>query len=378
MLIALLLPAVQAAREAARRMQCTNHLKQMALAVHNYHDVRETMPALNDWVRFTALPGNVLGTHYSLLYHLLPFYEGGARYEAIRSNATQIEVRDTNVLLQGNIPVLICPSDPEASKPGQGGTSSPARQLRHSVVACIGDYAAQNHNPRHASTIAIDGTSRAPFSRTYDSQGTGSTFLNNNTWEYNHKSFGQITDGLSNTIGLSETVTAEGTGSSASAKFLNPKNFVVYVNLVPDSTDISNGNTYSRPPSLCRDDVLDGTNRSELRQSVVDSTAGNLWRGHLWAHGVPARLGFVTALPPNSPSCTHRNNVDAQGWGYYSATSNHTGGVNGALLDGSVRFISESINCGNLDLTVSSLGQQSPYGVWGALGTINGGESASL
>ncbi|MDR2438435.1 MAG: DUF1559 domain-containing protein, partial [Planctomycetaceae bacterium] len=65
------------------------------------------------------------------------------------------------------------------------------------------------------------------------------------------------------------------------------------------------------------------------------------------------------------------------GWGVFSVTSYHAGGVNAALLDGSVRFISEGIQCGDLSLSVKDSGI-SPYGIWGALSTINGGESSSF
>jgi prepilin-type N-terminal cleavage/methylation domain-containing protein len=74
---------------------------------------------------------------------------------------------------------------------------------------------------------------------------------------------------------------------------------------------------------------------------------------------------------PNGPSCMEANNH----WlgGMYTAASNRTGGVNAAFSDGSVRFISENIDAGNRGLP-QSLGGQSPYGVWGALGSESGGE----
>ncbi|MCL2117614.1 MAG: DUF1559 domain-containing protein, partial [Planctomycetaceae bacterium] len=75
-LIALLLPAVQAAREAARRMQCSNHLKQITLALHNYHDAHKTLPA-GCGGPLLAWDMNLLGT----LWAILPFIEQGQRYE---------------------------------------------------------------------------------------------------------------------------------------------------------------------------------------------------------------------------------------------------------------------------------------------------------
>jgi prepilin-type processing-associated H-X9-DG protein len=83
--------------------------------------------------------------------------------------------------------------------------------------------------------------------------------------------------------------------------------------------------------------------------------------------------GFTTVLPPNSPSCLFSNLW--QGPGIISATSFHPGGVNAAFADGSVQFISETIDCGQIG-SPEALGGPSMYGVWGALGSKNGGETA--
>ncbi|MDR1140366.1 MAG: DUF1559 domain-containing protein, partial [Planctomycetaceae bacterium] len=113
---------------------------------------------------------------------------------------------------------------------------------------------------------------------------------------------------------------------------------------------------YSKGSASCRDSALDTNDRSQLSATVVTATPGNVYRGHVFANGVPARNGFNTALPPNSPSCSNRNQPTIhQGWGAFSATSYHTGGVNAALLDGSVRFISEGIHCGDFKVTVDKL-----------------------
>jgi len=97
--------------------------------------------------------------------------------------------------------------------------------------------------------------------------------------------------------------------------------------------------------------------------------------------------GFTTILPPNSVSCggfSSRNDSggnDGTDW-YFSAivspTSNHTGGVQCARLDGSVSFISDTIdNNGGTAPAPSSTGGESPYGVWGAFGSRSGGEAKS-
>ena len=80
--------------------------------------------------------------------------------------------------------------------------------------------------------------------------------------------------------------------------------------------------------------------------------------------------GFATVLPPNSPSCVG----DSPGWGIFSASSRHPNGVNVLFADGSIHFISQTIDAGNSRAAQVFAGP-SPYGVWGALGTINGGET---
>jgi prepilin-type processing-associated H-X9-DG protein len=103
----------------------------------------------------------------------------------------------------------------------------------------------------------------------------------------------------------------------------------------------------------------------------------SLGRGSSWADG-GAGPGMVnTILPPNSASCAVGGNIAVDG--FYSASSLHTGGVNVAMADGSVQFISQNIDCNSLDArplqseTWSREEQRrSPFGIWGALGTVGG------
>ena len=99
---------------------------------------------------------------------------------------------------------------------------------------------------------------------------------------------------------------------------------------------------------------------------------------------IPRETAFQTVLPPNGASCVGRGGATERNY-MVSASSNHTGGVNTALADGSVHFVSDTINVGTVDAFLDGAGNPtimatgpSPFGVWGAMGSRNGGESTSI
>jgi len=96
------------------------------------------------------------------------------------------------------------------------------------------------------------------------------------------------------------------------------------------------------------------------------------WSGRRWPDGGAGFSAVNTCLPPNGPQCAH-NNHDAQN-GFYTVSSFHPGGALVVLADGAVRFVTESIHAGNQGLASPSSGE-SRYGVWGALGSKDGGET---
>jgi prepilin-type N-terminal cleavage/methylation domain-containing protein/prepilin-type processing-associated H-X9-DG protein len=141
-LIALLLPAVQAAREAARRMQCCNNLKQLALALHNYHASHETLPAGS----YCAAPqgdSSIYGCH-NWLEGLLPFMEQQPLYDQIKF---KVDVgANPNLALFTNlvIPGLMCPTDPAAGMQDRSAVIPPPRPV---VAKSLGESYAPNGGP---------------------------------------------------------------------------------------------------------------------------------------------------------------------------------------------------------------------------------------
>jgi prepilin-type N-terminal cleavage/methylation domain-containing protein len=120
-LIALLLPAVQAAREAARRSECSNKIKQLVLAVHNYHDIHYGLPQGSDSIQISVSAGiPQTGRRYSMFVFILPFIEQQPLYENIR----QVMVANypwQNSYRSEPLGILQCPSDSNAANEGTDG-----------------------------------------------------------------------------------------------------------------------------------------------------------------------------------------------------------------------------------------------------------------
>ena len=367
-LIALLLPAVQAAREAARRAQCSNKLKQLALAAQNFHSAQKRLPSLGGDPMISAYAGAHSGNVV-----LLPFFEQTAVYEefmgayqAAASGVSGAEVPgrrggtyNTGTVRKDSptaarIDTFLCPSDGAYHKgnPPTGETGSNPDGGRTSYLLCNGDSAVK---PRLWSN---ESASRGPFVYT----GYATLYVTVN--------FESIIDGTSNTVAF-----AEGAISTQPRDDLNIRSgFLSFSPATHENTTEVGGTTFENDnrPFICAN-VRGANGKIDLDQGNGEWT---LWeKGFAWADSFTRMSAFMTALPPNAPSCGTNVRSDGDSMRLVSASSYHTGGVNVALIDGSGQFISETISSGDNTKRPQS---SSPYGVWGAMGTIAGGESVSI
>ncbi|MDR2439140.1 MAG: DUF1559 domain-containing protein [Planctomycetaceae bacterium] len=182
-----------------------------------------------------------------------------------------------------------------------------------------------------------------------------------------HKRFEDVTDGSSNTFLASESVIFGG-------------------DLYARRGGIAlNRNIQTGTPAACWA-ALDPTNRQRI-QAPVYNVGNRNFCGVRWPDGLPMSTGFYAILPPNAPTCFDNSDLNGYNVGISrSASSWHNGGVNCALVDGTVKFVSETVDCGVMSDPLSYVdhtnwepnGQPSPFGIWGAYGTIDRGESKSL
>ncbi|EMI52034.1 secreted protein containing DUF1559 [Rhodopirellula sallentina SM41] len=376
-LVGLLLPAVQAAREAARRMSCSNNFKQIGLAMHNYHSAYNQLPThlggtrdeLYKDIRAATHQGNNL--MLSGLVGLLPFMESQTRWEQI-SNPLLVDIDgdgtgDKRFAAMGpnpscepfanrsgdnfantlgaytpfttEVPTLRCPSDPGRGLPGLSRTN---------YAISLGD------NGRRVMGLirtASDG-------RTFDSSTLdGAKFARAHGRGFfiptQKAAFRDVLDGLSNTIAMAEINTDLGD-----------------LDITTQPNQQGDGNANS--PNACVGIADRDPNRPRFWLNTGPYDQDFRRRGSCYAAGGPFNAVVTTTGPPNSALCvTYFNRSDV---GHLPPSSRHQGGCHVLMGDGAVKFITDSIESGNQDAAPASSGQPSVYGLWGSLGTRAGKE----
>jgi prepilin-type N-terminal cleavage/methylation domain-containing protein len=312
-LIALLLPAVQQAREAARRTQCRNNLKQLGLAIHNYHDNFNMFPRMVQGPAINSTRGDEW-RNYSAHAMILPYVDQAPLYnlvsQAINENRcttgcdtgepTAAESTAPFSLSTRKIPAFLCPSD---SQPGD-------RVDWNNYAVSTG----ANKGWPGGADEAID--QNGVFNR------------------YVTVRMGDITDGTSNVLAFSELVTSDQgarDGSQADLTRVREGNGISGGNADPDAY-----------PAITKANV----DAWGAAAAAITTINGNRV-GERWYRGQPFRTSFNTLLTPNSkfPNTTfHCAGCNFDGRGLHGARSKHVGGVHALMCDGSVKFVGENID----------------------------------
>ena len=316
-------------RAAARTSACGRNLQQLGLAMHNYHSAFKRMPAGSGGT--SAFPGaepwQSNQDRLSVWAAMSPFYEQQALWEEM---ANPVKAGGRTFPAMGPVPwfdvdeyapwgkrptTLVCPTDPDAA----------AFPLVSSYVVNYGDAVHMVGSPfdptSRLKTLAMEATNRGLF------------------FGKKPMRFRDCLDGLSNTLMFSESCIAS----------------------KPVARNVSD---LAFDPSRCI--------------AASEDPGTEFWpkgREATWADGCLRSSGFQTILPPNSPSAT---SDDSDLEGVMSTSSHHAGGVHVAFADGAVKFIMDAIDAGSSDSPTVALlphkeyapaKSQSPFGVWGAIGT---------
>lgn len=358
-LVGLLLPAVQAAREAARRMECSNNLKQMMLALHNYESSNSKFPAgrfAPDWTvngvartsytNYNSVNQNASSGHWtgfrSVHAAILPFMEQTNIYTLIDFAApTAVRLTTNGVPSNSNYPaysqaagLFLCPSDPNTGRV----VSENNYRWNFGGSTPSGGAESSSANPNINA-----------ISNGVPAKGNGAFTIGDSLSTAAH------TDGLSNTVFLAERT--KGSGRDLTA-------------VSPPLEDIVT--TPGRSNRIWGADELmnDCMTFNGAPSSFHFNSAGRWLDGSDFSNGWP--FGFYSSTLYNHVAPPNWRHNDCGSWSaipdapgehaIISARSKHTAGVNAAMGDGSVRFVSESV-----DLLI-----------WRSAGSRNGGEAVQL
>jgi prepilin-type N-terminal cleavage/methylation domain-containing protein len=296
-MVGLLLPAVQAAREAARRMSCSNQLKQLSLAFHNYHDTH------NRVFPYVMRAGDTTLSHwnsYSSWVEVLPFIEQGALYEELKTASNRFFLGNTNAAVHPihrtrRLATFRCPSDKDYPNANLQGNCN---YLMNAGTNTGWGIAAAQQN----GFVQLNLTSK----------------------------FANITDGLSNTYMLGEGLVGD-----------NVAGFDV-------KTDVVRAQTWPHPTRSTTIGLITQAQVDAYGQQCLDGSGNHVnVAGSEWIRGVNTMTTFNTLATPNwrFPSCMECTGCGApDSQGVFPARSRHPGGAQHAMGDASVRFVSDSVD----------------------------------
>jgi prepilin-type processing-associated H-X9-DG protein len=315
-LIALLLPAVQSAREAARRAQCVNNLKQIGLALHNYASANSTFPMASTviWHNNYGYAAYADWGSWSVHALLLGYLDQQPLYNAANFNlgvwVTPGYPTNQTVALAANN-TFICPSDGICPQ-------IPANGLRWGGWNC--------------NYFASAGSSTFPGIQSNKSLPDTNGIFQITAGKVT--SFASVTDGTSNTIAFGESLVGQ-----------NGPRERFRTGVYPDPPNVGGAlfNASSKPALVMQDLA------TCMKEFQAATRIHGCNKGSRWAVGGVGTSLFNTIVPPSSndysfDACTFFTGGGTDGGEYQNANSNHPGGANFAFADGSVHFLKSSIS----------------------------------
>lgn len=315
-LIALLLPAVQQARESARRTQCRNNLKQLGLALHNYHDSNQVFPmGFSDTVWGNA---EVLGDGWSWGAAILPFLDQGPLFNQFNFGTTPYAVGANQTGIATPLTAFSCPSDIKpATAPNNAGNAAGGKG-----TAAIATSSYMGTGGPWGGTPCVQDASGVPAP---EARNIGMFRVNTSL------SFRHLTDGSSNVFALGE------------------------VRWIPNGTDATN--------------AAYGSDRQFIYGNVTTGGGPKCDNNGVTNNGLHLHIRW-TRQKLNGP---YLGSVNLE----RSFHSAHVGGAHFLMGDGAVRFVSDNIDHTATDYVASPSNLNGPYGTYQRLAGVNDGQVVS-
>ena len=318
-LIGLLLPAVQKIREAANRMKCSNNLKQLGLAAHNFESAYQTLPP-GEWTRSTDGGSSRPG----LMAVILAYVEQANKFNQFNF-AFDVNTAAVNApARRQDVPIFLCPSDSSGARFTDGGQPV-GRTNYFGSIGAVADSRLEG-DPRSGCFHANSSTAA----------GTTPTGL----------ALSALTDGTSNTAMFSEVMRSQ-TANSTTVDYTT--------NVASGDIAVDPGLSDGRAVSGC----AGGSVSRRINYVGLQYYRGGINHHSFYSHTLPPNWNRKQQVVANQKyTCGDASFRRA----HIAASSYHSGGVNVCLADGSVRFIRDSIN----------------FDTWRAFGTRGNGEVFTL